>query len=106
MVRVPALAGPSPPGVYVDLLARFAASAPAAAAEQSPDGITALRTENEAIVLRTVSDQPTLWDAILPSELLVLPRDWPVEMRCWMIRCSSVGSQRISVPGSVVGRPR
>jgi transposase, IS5 family len=27
----------------------------------------------EAIVLRTVSDQPTLWDAILPSELLVLP---------------------------------
>jgi transposase, IS5 family len=24
-------------------------------------------------VLRTVSDQPTLWDAILPSELLVLP---------------------------------
>jgi transposase, IS5 family len=29
--------------------------------------------DHEAIVLRTVSDQPTLWDAILPSELLVLP---------------------------------
>jgi transposase, IS5 family len=27
----------------------------------------------EAIVFRTVNDQPTLWDAILPSELLVLP---------------------------------
>jgi transposase, IS5 family len=26
-------------------------------------------------VLRTVSDQPTLWDAILPSELLVLPTE-------------------------------
>jgi transposase, IS5 family len=26
-------------------------------------------------VLRTVSDQPTLWDAILPSELLVLPSE-------------------------------
>jgi hypothetical protein len=29
----------------------------------------------EAIVLRTVNDQPTLWDAILPSELLVLPTE-------------------------------
>jgi transposase, IS5 family len=29
----------------------------------------------EAIVLRTVRDQPTLWDAILPSELLVLPTE-------------------------------
>jgi IS5 family transposase len=27
----------------------------------------------EAIVLRTVNDQPTLWDSILPVELLVLP---------------------------------
>ena len=27
----------------------------------------------EAIVLRTVNDQPTLWDSILPPELLVLP---------------------------------
>jgi IS5 family transposase len=27
----------------------------------------------EAIVLRTVNDQPTLWDSILPAELLVLP---------------------------------
>jgi transposase, IS5 family len=26
-------------------------------------------------VLKTVSDQPTLWDAILPSELLVLPAE-------------------------------
>src|SRR4051812_41373430 len=26
----------------------------------------------EAIVLRTVNDQPTLWDAILPAEALVL----------------------------------
>jgi len=29
----------------------------------------------EAIVLRTVNDQPTLWDAILPAELLVLPTE-------------------------------
>jgi transposase, IS5 family len=29
----------------------------------------------EAIVLRTVSDQPTVWDGILPSELLVLPAE-------------------------------
>ena len=27
----------------------------------------------EAIVLRTVNDQPALWDSILPPELLVLP---------------------------------
>jgi transposase, IS5 family len=27
----------------------------------------------EVIVFRTVNDQPTLWDAILPAELLVLP---------------------------------
>src|SRR6478609_6715744 len=27
----------------------------------------------EAIVIRTVNDQPTLWDSILPPELLVLP---------------------------------
>jgi IS5 family transposase len=27
----------------------------------------------EAIVFRTVNDQPTLWDSILPAELLVLP---------------------------------
>ena len=27
----------------------------------------------EAIVLRTVNDQPTLWDSILPPELLVVP---------------------------------
>ncbi len=26
-------------------------------------------------MLRTVSDQPTLWDVILPSELLVLPAE-------------------------------
>ena len=29
----------------------------------------------EAIVFRTVSEQPTLWEAILPSELLVLPTE-------------------------------
>ena len=27
----------------------------------------------EAIVFRTVNDQPTLWDSMLPPELLVLP---------------------------------
>ena len=37
------------------------------------DGLDALVVEGiEAIVLRTVNDQPTLWDAILPAELLVL----------------------------------
>src|SRR6476660_5810160 len=29
----------------------------------------------EAIVFRTVNDQPTLWDSILPTELLVLPAE-------------------------------
>ena len=29
----------------------------------------------EDIVFRTVNDQPTLWDAILPAELLVLPAE-------------------------------
>src|ERR1700738_548422 len=29
----------------------------------------------EAIMFRTVNDQPTLWDAILPAELLVLPAE-------------------------------
>jgi hypothetical protein len=54
----------------------------------------------EAIVLRTVNDQPTLWDSILPPELLLLPVGW---MRCWTIRCSSRRSPRISMLGS--GRP-
>src|ERR1700758_1349272 len=40
------------------------------------DGLNALVAEGiEAIVFRTVNDQPTLWDAILPSELLVLPEE-------------------------------
>jgi transposase, IS5 family len=40
------------------------------------DGLIALVAEGiEAIVFRTVNDQPTLWDAILPSELLVLPTE-------------------------------
>ena len=30
----------------------------------------------EAIVLRTVNDQPTLWDSILPPDFLVLPVEW------------------------------
>jgi IS5 family transposase len=29
----------------------------------------------EVIVFRTVNDQPTLWDSILPAELLVLPAE-------------------------------
>jgi len=41
---------------------------------------------DRGIVLRTVSDQPRLWDAILPSELLVLPAELARVMRCWMIR--------------------
>jgi transposase, IS5 family len=37
------------------------------------DGLNALVAEGiEAIVFRTVNDQATLWDAILPAELLVL----------------------------------
>src|SRR6201997_4811087 len=40
------------------------------------DGLNALVAEGiEAIVFRTVNDQPTLWDAILQSELLVLPEE-------------------------------
>jgi IS5 family transposase len=37
------------------------------------DGLNPWREGIEAIVLRTVNDQPTLWDSILPPELLVLP---------------------------------
>ena len=38
------------------------------------DGLEPLGLEGiEAIVFRTVNDQPTLWDSILPPELLVLP---------------------------------
>ena len=51
-------------------------------------------------MLRTVNDQPTLWDSILPPELLMLPVGW---MRCWTTRCSSRRSPRISMLGS--GRP-
>jgi transposase, IS5 family len=40
------------------------------------DGLEPLGKEGiEAIVFRTVNDQPTLWDAILPCELLVLPAE-------------------------------
>lgn len=40
------------------------------------DGLNALVAEGiEAIVFRTVNEQPTLWDAILPAELLVLPSE-------------------------------
>ena len=40
------------------------------------DGLNALVAEGiEAIVFRTVNEQPTLWDAILPPELLVLPME-------------------------------
>jgi transposase, IS5 family len=40
------------------------------------DGLNALVAEGiEAIVFRTVNEQPTLWDAILPPELLVLPTE-------------------------------
>ena len=38
------------------------------------DGLEPLGEKGfEAIVFRTVNDQPTLWDSILPPELLVLP---------------------------------
>jgi transposase, IS5 family len=44
------------------------------AAPSWDDGLNALVAEGiEAIVFRTVSDQLSLWDAILPPELLVLP---------------------------------
>ncbi len=33
-------------------------------------------------MLRTANDQPTLWDAILPSGLLVLPIELRPVMRC------------------------
>jgi IS5 family transposase len=40
------------------------------------DGLNALVAEGiEAIVFRTVNEQPTLWEAILASELLVLPTE-------------------------------
>jgi IS5 family transposase len=29
----------------------------------------------EVIVFRTVNDQPTLWDSILPAKLLVVPAE-------------------------------
>ena len=40
------------------------------------DGLNALVAELiQVIVFRTVNDQPTLWDAILPAELLWLPTE-------------------------------
>ncbi|MGO9349909.1 MAG: hypothetical protein ACLP3C_03320 [Mycobacterium sp.] len=45
-------------------------------------------------MLSTVHDQLSLWDAILPSELLVCPTSWRGGMRCWMIRvvvCQQLG---------------
>ena len=54
-------------------------------------------------MFRTVNDQPTLWDAILPAEVLVLPASWRGWTRCWTTRCSSRRSRRIFDPG--IGRP-
>jgi IS5 family transposase len=71
------------------------------------DGLNALVAEGiEAIVFRTVNDQPTLWDAILASELLVLPTelarvDGLLDDAVFLRR-----SPRISMPGSVVRRFR
>ena len=40
------------------------------------DGLEPLGLEGiEAIVFRTVNEQPTLWDSILPAEVLVLPAE-------------------------------
>ena len=54
-------------------------------------------------MFRTVNDQPTLWDSILPAELLVLPVSWVGWMRCWMIRCSSRRSRAYF--DARIGRP-
>ena len=43
----------------------------------------------EAIVLRTVNDRPSLWDAILPSELSVFPMSWRGWTGCSTTRRSS-----------------
>ncbi len=41
-------------------------------------------------MLRTVADQPSLWEAVLPSELLQLPQESAGSMRCWIRRRISV----------------
>jgi len=45
-------------------------------------------------VFRTVNDQPTLWDSILPPELLVLPVELGRVDALLDDRCSSRRSQR------------
>src|SRR5215211_5592147 len=45
-------------------------------------------------MLRTVGDQPTLWEAICRRSCVGCPRSWLGWMCCWTIRCSSPRSHR------------
>ena len=49
-------------------------------------------------MFRTVAEQPTLWESILPDELRRLPAELARWMPCWTIRCSSPRSCRSSTP--------
>ena len=53
-------------------------------------------------MLRTVNDQPTLWETILPAGFLGLPAELARWTRCWTTRCSSSRSGRTSAR---LGRP-
>ena len=50
----------------------------------------------EATVFRTIGDRPSLWELRLPPEVLRLPEELARVTRCWMTRCSSRRSRRIS----------
>ena len=52
-------------------------------------------------MFRTVGDQVSLWEAVLPAELLKLP-DELARVGCSMIRCSLPRSCRSSIRGSGV----
>jgi hypothetical protein len=59
---------------YFDLKKSGLSATPELGVSGREDGLQPLGLDGiEAIVLRTVNDQPTLWDSILPPELLVVP---------------------------------
>ena len=57
-------------------------------------------------MFRTVNDQPTLWDSILPAELLVLPVELGQVDELLDDPVFFARSPRISMLGSVVRRSR
>ena len=50
----------------------------------------------EAIMFRTIGDRPSLWESLLPPEVLRLPEELARVNACWMTRRSSRRSRRTS----------